>query len=226
MDSYGLGSGKRRNCVWKDLCEDSKPCFPAERLSGWVTDLISTICDDDLASAIDFMPPPTRTQAAITEIIGISLNTSTPIIINHESIIGASRSYAQFDKANFNPINHFGFHLQGRPLAVGAFSSATQRKFIILDKMQFSELLSRVGFYRGHSFLPECRHQVSLWGGAVQWSGLLCPSVDLDTSYTPGRSLQQKGGPCSQYILKKYNCCRASASFSSNLAEASSKVTI
>lgn len=58
-------------------------CFPSERLSEWVTDPTSNICDVDLASTIDFMPPPTRTQAAITKIIGISLNISTPIIINH-----------------------------------------------------------------------------------------------------------------------------------------------
>lgn len=82
-----------------------------------------------------------------------------------------------------------------------------------------------VGFCRAHSFLPVCRHQVSLSEGAVQWPGLLCPSVGLAVAYIAVISLQQKGGPCTQHILKKYNYCRTWPSFSSHLPEASSKGT-
>lgn len=55
-----------------------------------------------------------------------------------------------------------------------------------------------VGIYRAHSLLP-----VSLREGAVQWSGLLCPSVGLAISYSAGGSLPQKGGPSTEHILEK-----------------------
>ena len=86
-----------------------------------------------MASAIDFMTQPTRTQATVTEILGILLKTSAPTTINHYSWIGALRSDAQSGKADFNPLNHFGFHLQERPPAVRSSCSDTQRKFIILE---------------------------------------------------------------------------------------------
>lgn len=86
-----------------------------------------------MVSAIDFMSQPTRTQATVTETLRILLKTSTPSIINHYSSTGILRSDAQSGKADFNPLNHFGFHLPEGPPAVGSFCSDTQGKFIISD---------------------------------------------------------------------------------------------
>lgn len=204
LERGGIVSGKICEIVWGEKTF----CFPAERVSEWVTSYQYYLWY--------WFGFHNRFYAPIYK-DSSSNNWNNRNIIKHlhshnyQSLVH-DRSFKVIcsDKANFNPLNHFGFHLQGRPLAVGAFSSATQKKFIILDKMQFSELLSMVGFYRAHSFLPGCRHQLSLQGGAVQWSGLLCPSVGLAISYIAGRPLQQKGGPCTKYILKKYNYCRAS----------------
>lgn len=79
------------------------------------------------------MSQPTKTQATVTEILAILLKTSSPTFIHHYSLIGALRSDAQSGKADFDPLNHFGFHLRKRPPAVRSFCSDTQRKFIILE---------------------------------------------------------------------------------------------
>lgn len=59
------------------------------------------------------MSQPTRMQATVAEMLGILLKTSNSTIIQplNNSSIGALRSDAQSSKANFNPLNHFSFHL-------------------------------------------------------------------------------------------------------------------
>lgn len=59
------------------------------------------------------MSQPTRMQTTVAEMLGILLKTSNSTIIQplNNSSIGALRSDAQSSKANFNPLNHFGFHL-------------------------------------------------------------------------------------------------------------------